>query len=337
MTVYALRTSDAKDRETEDFEHHVKGVWESLKGGEGRFGWSHVETANLRDLKLRIEQDGWDSLSEQEQDCYQAKFLLDLRDGDHVVYINVPEYGKCTLARVTGEYQWRWEGDDFNHRIPVDPDSVDPFDRWDNRVHPYLRARLMLQQKWWRITAEKEFDLLRESLSQGGKPTLADQETNRQHLLNAIQPHLSKITQEIHKTHPNVALEYFMAFVLERVPGVIKVTHSGGPSDHGADLLVECQPAVTIPGLEKPEMIVVQVKSYEGQQWDRGAVDDIKRAFEKYPDANKGLIVSTAVSASSDFEQALEDLQEDVGKPVSLLIGSDLAKFCLRHAADVIG
>ena len=337
MTVYALRTSDVKDRWTEDFEHHVKWMWESLKGGEGRFGWSYVETADLRDLKRRIEQDGWDSLSEDEQNCCQAYFLLDLRDGDWVVYINVPEYGKCTLARVTGEYQWRWEDGDFNHRIPVDPDSVVSFDRWDDRVYPYLRARLVLKPKWWRITAEKEFDLLRESLRQGGEPVLASQETNRQHLLNAIQPHLSEITQEIHKTHPNVNLEYFMAFVLERVPGVIKVAHPGGPGDHGADLLVECQPAVAIPGLEKPEMIIVQVKAYEGQHWDTGAVDDIKRAFEKYPDANKGLIVSTAESASPDFKRALEDLQEDEGKPVALLIGSDLAKFCLRYAADVIG
>ena len=31
----------------------------SLTQGEGRFGWSYVETADLHDLRNRITTDGW--------------------------------------------------------------------------------------------------------------------------------------------------------------------------------------------------------------------------------------------------------------------------------------
>ena len=69
----------------------------ALKQGEGRFGWSYVDTADLHQLKERIERDGWESLSQEEKNCYQS-FLLDIQADDYVVYINVPEWGQCTLG-----------------------------------------------------------------------------------------------------------------------------------------------------------------------------------------------------------------------------------------------
>lgn len=56
----------------------------SLKQGEGRFGWSYVQTADLRQLKTRIDASGWNSLSDDEKECYQG-FLLDLKADDYVV------------------------------------------------------------------------------------------------------------------------------------------------------------------------------------------------------------------------------------------------------------
>lgn len=67
-------------------------IHQSLKRGEGRFGWSYVESANLHDLRDRIAADGWSSLDTEEKDCYQ-ELLLSLNCGDYVVYINLPEWG----------------------------------------------------------------------------------------------------------------------------------------------------------------------------------------------------------------------------------------------------
>lgn len=105
-------------------------VYQSLRQGEGRFGWSYVESADLRSLQQRIETKGFASLSADEANCYQP-LLLQFDPGDYVVYINVPCYGRCTLAQLTSAYFWEWKDDDFNHRFAVDPASVREFGRND--------------------------------------------------------------------------------------------------------------------------------------------------------------------------------------------------------------
>lgn len=301
----------------------------SLKEGEGRFGWSYIETANLYELKKRIEKDGWASLSDEERNCYQA-FLLDIRKDDYVAYINVPEWGKCTLARVTRSYFWEHKDEDFNHRFGVAPESVFDFDRNDELVHPWLSARLKLQGRWWRIEGGQEkFEELVESLEAGkaGKPRTL--ETTRASLVQEIQPLLDAITKKIHETYPNKALEDLLAELFKNVPGVKKVEKRGGPRDRGADLLVHFESGMPIP----PQTCVIQVKSFEGEHWDTGAVNDIKRAFEHYPEADMGLIVSTAASSTNVLDEAIDKLQKRTGKSVSLLIGKDVADFVLRFGS----
>ncbi len=323
-TIYALKGS------SEWFD-----ILTSLQNGEGRFGWSYVKTADLRELKKRVDEKGWDSLTDEEKDCYQI-FLLDLKAGDYVVYINVPEWGKCTVAKVTGEYQWKFEGEDFNHRFPVDPRTVHVFNRNDASVHPALRARLKLQGRWWRIYLKDEFSELLEALEKGVTSTVSKPEANLRFLSNEIQPFLLNITQRIHHTHPNCDLEYLFAEVFKKIPGVIDVRWQGGAGDHGADILVTFDSGLPIPGLEKQSVLVVQVKSYEGDHWDTRAVEDIKRAFEHYPEASMGLIISTANSITKSVEQELDKLREASGKPVALLVGSDVAAFFLRYGAKLL-
>ena len=300
-------------------------LYSSLKRGEGRFGWSYIETGDLNKLKQRIEQDGWDSLSDDERECYQA-FLLDIREGDYVIYINVPEWGKCALARVNRPYCWRYEDDEFNHRFGVDPDSVHVFDRNDELVHPLLSARLKLRGRWWRINQQQHFEKLLRGLEAGKGGTPLTSETARDLLDKAIQPLLAAITTKIHETHPNKALEDLLAGIFRNVPGVNKVEKKGGPRDRGADLLVHFESGMPIP----PQTCVMQVKSFEGEQWSTGAVNDIKRAFEHYPEADMGLIVSTASSSTDALDKAIEKLQKETGKAVSLLIGREVGDFVLR-------
>lgn len=319
FTIYALK-GDPENPECAELLHS------SLKKGEGRFGWSYIEAANLSQLRTRIEEDGWNSLSNEEQDCWQP-FLLDIKEGDPVVYINVPECGRCTLARVNRPYYWRWEDGDFNHRFGVVPESVCEFDRNDQIVHPWLSARLNLRGRWWRIDGGQEkFKELVENLKTGKAGAPRTPETNRDLLDQEIQPLLDEITKKIHETHTNKALEDLLAELFENVPGVKDVEKKGGPKDRGADLLVKFESAMPIP----PQTCVVQVKSFEGEHWDTGAVNDIKRAFKHYPEADMGLIVSTASSSSDALDRAIEELQRETGKSVSLLIGKAVADFVLR-------
>jgi hypothetical protein len=324
-TIWALKSS------SEWFD-----ILSSLKKGEGRFGYSYIDTADLRKLKQQIAASGWDSLSEEEQDCYQG-FLLDIKAGDYVVYINAPEWGKCTVAKVTGEYQWKYTDEDFNHRFPVDPNSIYVFDRNDASLHPALRSRLVLPGRKWQIYLKKEFEELLEALEKGIQPTPRTPSDNLQYLSNEIQPFLLEITQRIQHTHPNYDLEKLIAEVFKNIPGVVNVLSQGGSQDYGADIMVTFDEGLPIPGLEKQTVLVVQVKSYEGEHWSTRAVEDIKRAFERYPEASMGLIISTADSITETVEVELDKLREECGKPISLLIGPDVAAFLLRYGTKLLG
>jgi hypothetical protein len=308
-------------------------VFESLKRGEGRFGWSYVESADLHALQRRIEAEGHAALSADEADCYQP-FLLRLQPGDHVVYVNVPSWGRCTVARVTSPYYWAWQDDDFNHRFAVEPASVREFDRNDPAIHPALQARLKLQSRHWQIRAEEEFAGLLAYLEGTGEATPTG---GLDFLARDIRPHLAAITAAIQRSHPNYALEGVMAQVFEAMPGVIDVRLQGGAGNRGADLLVTVEDGHPLTGEVRQTLCVVQAKPYVGEHWDNRAVTDIQRAFDAYPDAEAGLIVSTASRPGPTLEQALATLRAETGKPVGLLIGEDLALFVLRHGAHLLG
>ena len=330
MTIYAMRVKE--DQKV------VNKVFNSLRSGEGRFGWSYEETADLRQLRERIKRAGWNSLNGDEKNCYQD-FLLRLQDGDYAVYINVPQWGQCTLAKVTGAYEWLYEDDDFNHRFPVDPESVRSFNRNSDIVPAALCARLKLQGRWWTIYVEREFDSLLQSLRTGVEATQRSPKTNLKELLQEIRPVLSTIAEKIQHTHPGKDLEPFVEEVFNRVPGVKSVKRQEGRADHGADLVVEFE-FVPIPKLVQTQTLVVQVKSYTGTQADPSAVEDIRRAFKYYDEqgqrADMGLIVSTAESAGEALERELEKLQAESKKPVALLIGADLAAFFLKYGGGLL-
>lgn len=172
-------------------------------------------------------------------------------------------------------------------------------------------------------------------LKRGAPPiprTLAD---NLDHLTQKIDPHLLQITQAIQRTHPNYSLEHFVAEVLRAVPGVTNVRVQGGPGDQGADILMVVEEGHTLTA-PKATTCVVQVKSYQGHHASTGAVDDIRRAFDAYPNAGAGLIFSTGDTAGPELEAALEKLYADLHKPVTLIIGAEMAMFILRYGAQLL-
>ena len=321
MPIYALRVDDGWSWL----------IHQSLKNGEGRFGWSYVETADLHDLRNRIAADGWNSLDDEEQDCYH-ELLLSLNDGDDVVYVNVPEWGRCTLARVTGKYFWRWGDNDVNHRFPVDPNSVRSFDRNDPWVAPALRARLKLRGRCHRVHAEEEFGRLVQALRHEVGPAPGTLAGNPYDLADEMKPLLSTATEKIRHLHPHTALESLVGQVFRRVPGVRSVTRQGGSESRGADLVVELDVG-SIPGLV--QTLVVQVRSDPDTLGDPSAVHDIRRAFAAC-DADMVLVVSTAMNRDPAVERQLDRLREDTLKPVALLIGDELAAFFLRHGGDLL-
>jgi hypothetical protein len=144
---------------------------------------------------------------------------------------------------------------------------------------------------------------------------------------------MEDVTRKIHHTHPNYDLEVLVEAIFQSMPNVRCVIRQGGAGDHGADILVTYTTGLPIPGLQIDETCVVQVKSYVGEQWDTKAVSDIRRAFDHYPEAKVGLIISTAEKGSEALDRELEKLKEEEEKSVYFLCGAEVAALFLRFYA----
>lgn len=319
-------------------EENIPFVYESVRKGRSRFGWGYVATADLRKLDPRP----WTDLDEKETDCFRkANFLLRINPGDWIVHINVPEYGKCVAARATSGYEFdpQTPTGDFRHYIPVDPATAIEFDRTSPNVLPIIEQKLKLRGRHWRIHASAEFIQSIENLKANKVSEKEGVTKQLFYLRQQLDEHLQEITSCIHKTHFRKHLEDLVAQVFQRMPLVtaVKVNGSGWGTDHGADVIVEYSIGLPIPGLERDGILVVQVKSFEGDHWESGAVDQLNIAIEKY-NATAGLLVTTG-APTEQLKGAIDKLREKVaakGVDVGIVAGCDVARFMLRFGGNVL-
>ena len=198
---------------------NVDFVSKSVVEGTSRFGWSYFDTADLNVLKDK----SWEEMNEDEQICWkQSWFMLDIQKDDWIVHINVPEWGKCTTAKVISGYSFENEGNevgDFRHMIEIDKESVIIFDRNDDNILPIVSRKLKLRGRYWRIYCEAEFFLSIKNL-ETAEVNLEGLTRGVYYLKKELSEPLKNITNLIHKNHPGKELEKFIAEILRRMPNV---------------------------------------------------------------------------------------------------------------------
>ena len=317
--IFALKT----DSEYNDY--WKPKLFESLKNGKARFGWSYIKDGDLLLIKENLNKSGWKSLSEDEQGCWSANFLLEVKKGDNLVYINMPDYGKCTIVQVDFPYKWDYWDKDFNHCLEINRKTLRVFDRNDKGVDASLSRRLKLQGKYWRIYLKKEFEELLLKIDTGsltGEPSTAAHRL--QTLLDDINPFFKTICEKIQHHHPEKKLEELVQLVFNNIPEVKNVERKSGSADLGADLVIEFETGLPFGGLQKVEKCAVQVKSYEGVLGYTKAIQDIKNAFASDESFTCGLIISTALEMSKEFKTDLDKLCDETKKYIGTLVGEDL-------------
>ncbi len=313
-------------------EEYIEFVRDSVRSGVSRFGWSWFEEADLNTLKHKK----WEEMSKDEQEVWsKSAFLLDVAEDDWIVHINIPEWGKCTAAKVIKPYYFEKKAikEDFRHCVGVNLESVTEFDRNDQNVHPLLSRKLKLRGRFWRIYCEKEFFQSLKNLKENAID-IGSESKGTFFLKTELSEPLKQITELIHKNHDGKNLEKFMADVFREVPFVENVIENGfgWGTDYGADLIVEYRSGLPINGLEKIEKIVVQIKSYEGEHWETHAVEQIEEAINQY-EANAGMLITTA-EKTVPLQEAIDRLASKIEKPIALLAGEDIARFVLKYYGD---
>ena len=272
-----------------DTEEVRRLLYESVKNGKSRFGWSWRDEHNLKTDRGNNWRNNWT------KEHGRQLFLLRIKPGDWIVHIHMPSYGWCVAARVVSEYDFdeginTSDGQDFRHVFQIDVDSIVEFERSSNKVHSAVN--LKPRQRYHEVSSAKEFKRSIKAIKDDEEIEI-EGSRERHDLLNETDEVLEEISRLIHRTHRGKKLESFLAEVYRKIPGVSDVQENGSSGrrgEHGADLIVTTR--MSVGKLEIENLIVVQVKSYEGDVSDTRPVDQIKEAIKHYK-ANAGVIITT--------------------------------------------
>lgn len=315
-TIWAFnKADDPQDRQL---------IYQSVRNGKSRFGWSSKDTNNL--LKEENRQ--------IEENLLQLR-LLEVKPGDWIVHRNTPEYRHFIAARVTSGYQFD-EGlpcpgrTDFRHCFEVDTDTIVEFDPRDPNVLPtvHLNQRKSLE----RIYQVDDFLASIKNLKEGAVELSEGESKEGHHLRAKTGKELSVVTQLIHETHKGKNLEAFLAQVLRKTPGVEKVDEhgkGGWRTDHGADLIVTMRDP-----LDFVRTIIVQVKSFGGEHYELGAVEQVRTGIKKF-DGDAGMIITTA-KRTEELEDEIERISKNIDRPITLLAGPEVGAFVIKHAPELL-
>lgn len=332
MSIYALRVNG--------FE---KEVYNSLiTEGVARFTWSYCEEGNLKRILEKAESIGWNSLTENERGCWKANFMLKIKPEDYVVYINVPSYGQCTVAKVTSEYFWGWEKykSDGSHCLKIDKNSVRTFKRNDENIPSDLNRRFNLQGKYWRIYLEDKFYTLLQDLNNGKLEGIdATSESRLKKCIDEkINPYLDEVCKALQEHHVGKHLEGLIAKILEEIPEVKGVSQKSGRGDKGGDILFDYE-VTDIFGHYSTQKCAIQVKSYEKEIDYTKAIEDMRNIFNYESDLDYGIIMTTAIDVTENFKKELLKLNDELNKSstenekkhVEILYGRDFVRWVLKY------
>ena len=318
-----MATVWAFNKVSNEFEREL--LYNSIKSGKSRFGWSQNDEHNLA-LK-----DNW---SEHHS---KQLFLLQVCPGDWIVHINTPYWGRCIAAQVTSGYNFD-EGleckqrIDFRHCFDIDTKTIMEFDRRDPNILPSVN--LNPRQRYHRVYAFDDFIKSIENLKSNEVNLSGSESSGEYHLKEKTSEYLAKIATQIQGTHGGKELERFLAKVFRKIPGVVDVNENGfgWGTDYGADLIVTTSSALGNLSLE--HRIIVQVKSYQGEHNSLDAVNQVKIGIDKYS-GTAGMIITTA-RASEVLDNKVKEVSDEIGIPIDLLAADDVAKFVIKHAPELV-
>jgi hypothetical protein len=308
--VYAFAKIDDKDAREK--------VYAEIKNGKSRFGM-------------------WEQSDSLHEKWYgKNAFLLRVKEGDWIVHVNMPSYGKCVAVKTVGEYafdegvQCSW-GSDFNNFIPVDPKTIIEFKRNNPNILPSVN--LAPRKRAQRVLKVSDFLTSIENLKEGKYNSTKKQDKSIIHLQEKVTKLLPQITGHIQEMNKSKEFERFLHRIFSGMPNTVSIQNGfGWRTDNGADLLVEFDNPII--GINVTTKLVVQAKSYSGKHFDTNAIDQIVERIKEY-NADAGLLITTA-NETEVLEEYLGKKTEEIGKTIDVIAGNEVTKFVLRYAPELL-
>ena len=77
--------------------YSIPGVWDSLRKGKARIGWSYEDHLDLRKIQQKVHTG--QILTQDEHKAWRCRaFLEDISNDDYLLYPHQPRYGFFAIA-----------------------------------------------------------------------------------------------------------------------------------------------------------------------------------------------------------------------------------------------
>ena len=325
MNIWAMRTS-------RDSEEHINFVKNELQNkGILRQGWGYRDEQDLNKIYDKIIAPNFNltELSSHEEAafwnikmlgkyCQYSKTYIQV--GDIILVPNMPKNSFFTLCRVTGDYSYSEDTEvkDLRHMLPVEVFTKGGVAYSNENVDAALRQSLRHPGRLWTINPYKDCVDKIISLVKDKKEYLlregSDHVERAKDLVDtAITTSVDNLSDTIIKELPSVLQgaewEPVLCYALDPLMKNIQIEHTGGPSECGADIVIN------IPNPFKkqfPWLIVIQVKNYKGEIGVEVA-EQLKQAIDSRSGQGRVIaayVLTTANTISEDLKKALENIRK---------------------------
>ena len=286
-------------------------------------------------------------LDEHQKESYANLVMYDngsnigrIKKGDIILTPNLPKSGFFSLMVVSGAYRYeilnfRDGNHDLGHILPVQLLSGSSgINKYNKFVAADIRRTMRCQLRLWSLNGYAELidELIEHLKSNTTLSSAVDASTKLENAwdaaFNTAQSTLiNSLGKELDSKFKAAEWEEPLVKVFQSLYPDADVQHTGGPSENGADIVIN------LPNYfdksSTPFRIVIQVKNYAEIMAGTHAIDQIRNAINSYGTDGKvvgAVIISTATSVSSDFLKELSSLQAGVNATVSLLLRDDVLR-----------
>ena len=316
-------------------------IMEDIKKGVLRQGWGGSPEQDLRKVAEIWNWHGGkrsDLSEKQELTVRHFAFLgLDepgmMRTGDIVLVPNLPDRSKfllCRLGPKSYEYSIHSDTGDHGHIRHVELLTPDGVVKYSEAVSPGLHATLRTPMRLWSLESYRDdMEHLLASIKDYQK--IGIEFGYEQRVAQLRQDALDRALQaaemvQVGRVFEGVGWEYLLGRVLGDL-FQIRVEHTGGRNEQGADLVIRVQQ----PFSDDELLVVIQVKHHSGITGER-AIDQLRTAIQtrRSQGAVAMAVLATTGNQNDALRQAAKKLEDETSVRVVICAAQDLERLVRR-------
>ena len=312
----------------------IPGVFEELRAGRARIGWSSRDDQCLKSIQEKVDRG--EPLNEAQQKAKRCLgFLTKVASEDYLLYPHQPENGWFCVVRVTGDYDYStekveglaWGSGDFRSFRPCELITTDPVARYDEIVPSKLRYRLGVPGRFSEISDLNPLFTFLRDIPEAGR---IQDDSNRASVRKIHNELRKKLPDALHREFSRADLSRKLCPDLFERMGYSFVVQEG-PADAGSDVVVTVGDPLLPDSVEF--QIGVQVFSAEGtvkESYFQSKLDQLLQGWDDNH-LDYGALLTTGRCSKEARELLRKHNQNTPKRLVRLIDGDELADLFLQY------